>query len=71
MKLTRLDKLLSLFRIPLTTVINFIHLSSIQVSNALLQLLLFPIIIRVVGLSEFGHVMVANSFAALISFNAA
>ena len=66
MKLTRLDKLLSLFRIPLTTVINFIHLSSIQVSNALLQLLLFPIIIRVVGLSEFGHVMVANSFAALI-----
>jgi O-antigen/teichoic acid export membrane protein len=66
MKLTIPNKLLSLIRLPLTTVINFIHLSSIQVSNALLQLLLFPIIIRVVGLSEFGHVMVANSYASLL-----
>jgi O-antigen/teichoic acid export membrane protein len=66
MKFTMPGKLVYLFRIPLSTVINFFHLSSIQVSNALLQLLLFPIIIRVVGLPEFGHVMVANSYAALL-----
>ncbi len=54
-------------RLPISTVINFFHLSTIQVSNALLQILLFPIIIRIVGLSNFGNVMVANSYAGLIS----
>lgn len=53
-------------RLPISTVINFFHLSSIQVSNAVLQILLFPIIIRIVGLSNFGNVMVANSFAGLM-----
>jgi O-antigen/teichoic acid export membrane protein len=52
--------------LPLGTVINFFHLSTIQVSNALLQILLFPVIIHVVGLVEFGHVMVANSYAGLL-----
>lgn len=44
---------------------NFLHLGMIQVSNALVQLLLFPIIIRKTGLEAFGPVVVANSFAAL------
>ncbi|OLY93401.1 hypothetical protein BUE76_17055 [Cnuella takakiae] len=44
---------------------NFLHLGMIQVSNALLQLLLFPLIIRNTGLEAFGLVVVANSFAAL------
>lgn len=45
---------------------NFINLSFIQVSNAILQITLFPIIVRIIGLHEFGYVMVANSFAALM-----
>ncbi len=47
--------------------LNFFHLSSIQVSNMLLQLLLFPVIIRVTGLAAFGHVMVANAYASLMT----
>jgi len=50
---------------PVGAVINFFHLGTIQISNALLQILLFPVIIHVVGLSSFGHVMVANSYAGL------
>lgn len=46
---------------------NFINLSFIQVSNALLQIFLFPIIFRIIGLKYFGYVIVANSFAALLS----
>lgn len=45
---------------------NFINLSFIQVSNALLQLFLFPVIFRIIGLQYFGYVIVANSFAALL-----
>ncbi len=44
---------------------GFVHLGSIQVSNAVIQLLLFPLIIHVTGLAEFGVVMVANSYASL------
>lgn len=44
---------------------NFFNLGFIQVSNAVIQLLLFPLIILVVGLENFGMVMVANSFASL------
>jgi O-antigen/teichoic acid export membrane protein len=40
---------------------NFTHLGFIQVSNALIQLLLFPIIIRKVGIEAFG--LVGTSFA--------
>ena len=45
---------------------NFINLSFIQVSNALLQLFLFPVIFRIIGLTYFGYVIVANSFATLL-----
>ena len=50
-----------------STVFSFIHLSMIQGTNVLLQLFLIPIILRKVGLSEFGLVMLASSYAALIS----
>jgi len=45
--------------------LNFFHLSSIQVSNALLQIIFFPIVIRIVGIAEFGYVSVFSSYAAL------
>ncbi len=44
---------------------GFLHLGSIQASNAIIQLLLFPLIIHVTGLEVFGIVMVANSYASL------
>jgi O-antigen/teichoic acid export membrane protein len=50
----------------LGSLFNFINLSFIQGSNAVIQILLFPIIIHIVGLAEFGHVMVANSYATLV-----
>lgn len=49
-------------RIPIIS--NFTHLSMIQVSNAIMQLLLFPIIIRVVGMEAFGKVSVAFAYAS-------
>jgi len=45
---------------------NFTNLGFIQVSNILIQLILFPIIIRVVGLESFGYVAVANAMAGFI-----
>lgn len=52
--------------LPIGTILNFFHLGSIQISNAVLQILLFPVIIRMTGLPAFGHVMVANAFAGLL-----
>lgn len=52
--------------LPTGTILNIFHLSFIQVSNAALQILLFPLIIRLTGLQAFGHVMVASSFAGLL-----
>lgn len=49
------------------TIFSFIHLSIIQGTNVLLQLFLIPIILRKVGLAEFGLIMLASSYAALIS----
>ncbi len=46
---------------------NFANLGLIQVTNSLLQILLFPFIFRIVGVEEFGKVMVANSFAWLLT----
>jgi O-antigen/teichoic acid export membrane protein len=46
---------------------NFINLSFIQVSNVLLQIFLFPVIFRIIGLRYLGYVVVANSFAALLT----
>ena len=47
-------------------VANFVNLSSIQLSNALLLILLYPVITRIVGLEAFGLVMLANAFAGLL-----
>ncbi len=51
-------------RIPFIS--NFTHLSMIQVSNAIIQLLLFPIIIRVIGMEAFGTVSVALAYATIM-----
>lgn len=45
---------------------NFFNLSSIQLSNALLMILLYPVITRIVGLEAFGLIMLANAFAGLL-----
>ena len=46
---------------------SFLHLSFIQGANVLIQILLIPIISRKVGLTEFGLIMLASSYAALVS----
>ncbi|WP_316737848.1 oligosaccharide flippase family protein [Pedobacter aquatilis] len=46
---------------------NFLNLSSIQISNTLLILLIYPIITRIVGIENFGMVMLANTFSGLSS----
>lgn len=48
-------------------VFSFFNLSSIQAANILAQLLLIPIISRIVGLTEFGLIMLGASYAALVS----
>jgi len=45
---------------------NFANLGFIQVSNVLLQIILFPIIIRKVGLESFGNIVVSNTIAGFI-----
>lgn len=45
---------------------NFLNLGSIQVSNALIMMLLYPVLARKVGLEAFGALMVANATASLI-----
>lgn len=44
---------------------NFINLSSIQLSNALLLMLIYPIITHIIGIESFGFVMLANTFSGL------
>ena len=44
---------------------NFLNLSSIQISNVLLLLLLIPIITRIIGIQQFGIIMFASKFAQL------
>lgn len=46
---------------------NFVNLSIIQVSNILLMMLIFPVLVRIVGLENFGQIMLANALAGLIS----
>lgn len=58
---------ISITRNNLASLFSFINLGFIQVSNALIQILLIPLISRIVGLEAFGHVMVAASYAALVS----
>jgi len=50
-----------------SAVFSFFNLSSIQAANILVQLLLIPIISRIVGLTEFGLIMLGASYAALVS----
>jgi len=45
---------------------NFLNLSFIQVSNILLMILIYPILTRIIGLENFGKVMVANALAILL-----
>ncbi len=51
----------------LSALFSFVNLSFIQGSNVLIQLLLIPIITRIVGLSEYGLIMLASSYAGLVS----
>lgn len=51
----------------LASIFSFINLSFIQGANILIQVLMIPIITRSVGLASFGEVMVASSYAALVS----
>jgi len=44
---------------------NFANLSSIQLSNVLLLILIFPLITHKIGIEAFGFVMLANSFSLL------
>ncbi|MBL0882571.1 MAG: oligosaccharide flippase family protein [Chitinophagaceae bacterium] len=44
---------------------NFFHLGFIQASNIVIQILLFPLIIRIIGIEKFGVVMVTNSAVLL------
>ncbi len=45
---------------------NMVNLGFIQVSNILIQIILFPVIIRMVGIESFGYIAVANAFAGLL-----
>ncbi len=44
---------------------NFFNLSSIQLSNTLLLILIIPIITRIIGIEEFGIMMFASRFSQL------
>ena len=60
-------RLITIFKkiIGTTVFANFVNLSSIQISNSLLIVLIYPIITRIVGIEEFGFVGLANTFAGL------
>ncbi|WP_411275235.1 lipopolysaccharide biosynthesis protein [Daejeonella sp.] len=45
---------------------NFLNLGSIQVSNAVVMMLLYPLLTQKVGLEAFGQAMVANASAVLL-----
>lgn len=45
---------------------NFLNLGSIQVSNAVIMMLLYPLLTQKVGLEAFGQAMVANASAVLL-----
>lgn len=59
------NKYVSMIKNNLGFLSGFFHLGSIQASNAIIQLLLFPLIIHITGLEEFGLVIVANTYANL------
>lgn len=59
------NKYVSMIKNNLGFLSGFFHLGSIQASNSIIQLLLFPLIIHITGLEEFGIVIVANTYANL------
>lgn len=59
------NKFILLIKQNLGFLSGFFHLGSIQASNAIIQLLLFPLIIHVTGLEEFGIVILANTYGSL------
>lgn len=65
MRFTR--KYPSFFKNNRTSIFSFLNLSFIQGANVLVQIILIPVITRIVGLSVFGYLMVAASYAALFS----
>lgn len=50
-----------------SAILNFANLSFLQAANVLAQILLIPIIAHKAGLIEFGQIMVASSYAAMVS----
>lgn len=56
---------LNLLKTGMPLISNFLNLGFIQVSSAVIQILLFPIILRITGLEKFGLIMVTNSVASL------
>lgn len=58
------DKLINRYR---SSLLNFLHLGFIQGTNALIQILLIPLIARRIGLIELGQVSVATAYALIIS----
>ncbi len=57
----------ALFKKNGASIFSFLNLSVIQGVNVLVQIILIPIITRSVGLSVFGSIMLAASYAALFS----
>ena len=45
--------------------LNFFNLGFIQISNIAVQLLLFPLILRIIGIESFGLVTVINAYSLL------
>lgn len=64
LKVFRLKAITRITKTPAFT--NFLNLGLIQLSNMLLQVLMFPVITRIVGIEPFGMVMLASTFAGLI-----
>ncbi|OYZ00897.1 MAG: hypothetical protein B7Y37_08325 [Sphingobacteriia bacterium 28-36-52] len=46
--------------------LNFFNLGFIQISNIAVQLLLFPIILRIIGIESFGLVTVINAYSLMM-----
>lgn len=46
--------------------LNFFNLGFIQISNIAVQLLLFPLILRIIGIEAFGLVTVINAYSFLV-----
>ena len=50
-----------------STLFSFLNLGVIQASNAMIQIILIPVITRIIGLGELGHISVANAYAMIMA----